>query len=122
MLSSLRLNEEETIQSVDSSVITPITSSTEGNNPIPLVHKLYQNYPNPFNPSTIVRFDLPVTSEVNLTVYDITGREIAVLVSEVKSAGSHQVAFNAARLNSGLYFYQLKTKEFTAIQKMMLVK
>ena len=122
VLSSLRLNEEETIQSVDSSVITPITSSTEEDNPIPLVHKLYQNYPNPFNPSTIVRFDLPVTSEVNLTVYDITGREIAVLVSEVKSAGSHQVAFNAARLNSGLYFYQLKTKEFTAIQKMMLIK
>ena len=122
VLSSLRLNEEETIQSVDSSVITPITSSTEEDNPIPLVHKLYQNYPNPFNPSTIVRFDLPVTSDVNITVYDITGREIAVLVSGIKAAGSHQVTFNAARLNSGLYFYQLKTKEFTAIQKMMLVK
>jgi hypothetical protein len=122
VLSSLRLNEEETIQSVDSSVITPIISSTEENNPIPLVHKLYQNYPNPFNPSTIVRFDLPVTSEVTITVYDITGREIAVLVSGIKVAGSHQVTFNAARLNSGLYFYQLKTKEFTAIQKMMLVK
>jgi len=122
VLSSLRLNEEETIQSVDSSVITPITSSTEEDNPIPLVHKLYQNYPNPFNPSTIVRFDLPVTSDVNITVYDITGREIAVLVSGIKAAGSHQVTFNAARLNSGLYFYQLKTKEFTAIQKMMLIK
>jgi hypothetical protein len=122
VLSSLRLNEEETIQSVDSSVITPITSSSEDINSIPLVHKLYQNYPNPFNPSTIVRYDLPLSSQVNLIVYDITGRQIAVLVSGVMPAGTHQVTFNAAKLNSGLYFYQLKTKEFTAIQKMMLVK
>jgi hypothetical protein len=122
VLSSLRLNEEETIQSVDSSIITPIISGLADQAGLPTSYALHQNYPNPFNPSTTLRYDLPESSEVSLVVFDVTGRRVALLVSAVQPAGSHQVLFNAAGLPSGLYFYELKTKEYSKVHKMMLIK
>lgn len=85
-------------------------------------YALHQNYPNPFNPATTIRFDLPVDSEVRLTVYDAVGREVITLVDGRRSAGAHAVVFDASQLPSGLYVYRLRTSSFTRTQKMMLVK
>jgi hypothetical protein len=122
VLSSLRLNEEETNLSVDSSIITPIVSGLADSEAIPVNYTLYQNYPNPFNPTTTMRYDLPESGQVSLTVFDITGRSVATVVSGVQSAGTHEITFNATQLPSGMYFYKLQTKEFTSVQKMMLIK
>jgi photosystem II stability/assembly factor-like uncharacterized protein len=93
---------------------------------IPAEFSLSQNYPNPFNPSTVISYQLPVSGNVTLKVYDILGNEIATLVDEYKSAGSFEVEFNPASrikdLASGVYFYRLKVGEYTAVKKMLLIK
>ena len=66
------------------------------------------NYPNPFNPQTLIRFTVPATQHVTLHVFDALGRRVAVLVDEVRSAGAHEVAFDASSLPSGMYFYRLQ--------------
>jgi hypothetical protein len=83
---------------------------------------LYRNYPNPFNPSTTITYDINVTSEVSLIVYDMLGREVASLVDGTLSAGVHEVEFTAADLPSGVYFYRLKTGNFMESKKMLLLK
>jgi subtilisin-like proprotein convertase family protein len=89
---------------------------------IPNYYSLSQNYPNPFNPVTKISYTLPKSSHVELKVYDILGREVATLVNETNQAGVYNVDFNAANLASGIYFYRIKTGDFTAIKKMVLVK
>ena len=89
---------------------------------IPNYYALDQNYPNPFNPVTKITYALPKSGNVQLKVYDILGREVAVLVNEVKQAGIHNVDFNATNLASGIYFYTLKSGDFYAVKKMVLVK
>ncbi len=84
--------------------------------------QLEQNYPNPFNPSTTITFELPKTSQVTLTVYDILGREVSVLVNERKSAGVHDVKFDASGLSSGVYFYRLQAGDFTQTRKLCLIR
>ena len=83
---------------------------------------LHQNYPNPFNPSTLIRYQLPVSSVVSLKVFDMLGREVAVLVDGKVNAGSHEVTFNADGLSSGVYFYQLQTNEFVDTKQFTLIK
>jgi len=85
-------------------------------------YNLMQNYPNPFNPTTRISFQLPTRELVNLKVFDITGREVAVLVNDVKEAGEYSIEFNAASLPSGMYFYRIDAGSFNQIRKMMLVK
>jgi len=89
---------------------------------IPAAFNLHQNYPNPFNPTTNIRFDLPETSPVMLSVYSMTGQRVAILVNETKSAGSHIVTFDAARLGSGVYLYKLQAGTHRATSKMLLLK
>ena len=89
---------------------------------IPKQYELLQNYPNPFNPSTSIKFQIPGSSFVNIKVYDITGREVETLVNEEKSAGSYEVNFNTEGLSSGIYFYKLRTDNFTETKKMLLIK
>ncbi|GAB1349440.1 hypothetical protein MASR1M107_16540 [Ignavibacteriales bacterium] len=72
---------------------------------------LAQNYPNPFNPSTVINFSLPVASSVSLSVYNTLGEKVAELVNGMMPAGNHAVVFNAAKLNSGLYIYEIKSRE-----------
>ncbi|MBE0570367.1 MAG: T9SS type A sorting domain-containing protein [Ignavibacteriaceae bacterium] len=84
--------------------------------------ELLQNYPNPFNPSTKISWQLPVSSDVTLKVFDVLGNEIATLVNEYKPVGRNKIELNAASLPSGAYFYQLKTEEFIQTKKMILVK
>lgn len=83
---------------------------------------LSQNYPNPFNPTTVISYQLPESSLVQLNVFDLTGRKVATLVNEQKAAGSYSVNFNAGTLSSGVYFYTIKAGNFTQTKKMLLVK
>jgi hypothetical protein len=84
--------------------------------------KLHNPYPNPFNPSTSIKFELAKESFVKLKVYDITGREVATLVNEVKQPGINLVTFDGSRLSSGVYFYKIEAGNFTEIKKMTLIK
>lgn len=89
---------------------------------VPAVVELSQNYPNPFNPLTKIDYGIPVDGKVSLIVYDITGRVVAELVNENKTAGYYSVEFNASRLASGVYFYKITSPEFTQVKKMLVVK
>lgn len=92
-----------------------------GNN-IPSEFLLHQNYPNPFNPTSTITFDLPKTCHVNLTVFDVQGRTMAVLLDANRSAGSHTVTFDGSGLASGVYFYKIVTPEFNSTKKTLLWK
>ena len=85
-------------------------------------YSLSQNYPNPFNPSTKIAYSIPTNGLVTLKIYNILGKEVQTLVSEVKSAGSYEVSFNAASLSSGVYFYKLESGNFIDTKKMFLLK
>ncbi|MGH2574768.1 MAG: T9SS type A sorting domain-containing protein, partial [Ignavibacteria bacterium] len=91
-------------------------------NEIPKDYYLYQNYPNPFNPATYIRFDIPKAGFVKLTVYDISGKEVSVLVFQNLQAGKHTVDFSGDNLSSGIYFYKIETQDFTSIRKMIVLK
>jgi hypothetical protein len=84
--------------------------------------ELEQNYPNPFNPITSIEYVVPGNEFISLKVYDVLGKEIAVLVNEEKPAGSYQVNFDANGIPSGVYFYKLKSGEFSKTKKMILMK
>ena len=83
---------------------------------------LAQNYPNPFNPATVISFRLSTASMVDLRVYDLLGREVAVLATGERLAGTHNVEFDASRLPSGMYLYRLSAGTFTQTKKMLLTK
>ena len=92
------------------------------NNNIPLRYALEQNYPNPFNPATVIKYQLPKSSNVKISVYDLLGKEVATLVNGNVEAGYHQVEFNGSDLASGLYLYKIEADGYTDVKKMMLVK
>jgi uncharacterized delta-60 repeat protein len=89
---------------------------------VPKGFQLFQNYPNPFNPSTKIRFQIPKTERVKMNVYDVLGREVAVLVNENMHAGTYEVNFNSSLLPSGVYFCQLRTNEYRDVKRMVLIK
>ena len=91
-------------------------------NEIPFEFTLSQNYPNPFNPVTRINFIIPVAEFVTLNVYDIMGREVAVLVSESLKPGSYESEWNAANYTSDIYFYKLSAGNFTETRSMILIK
>jgi hypothetical protein len=89
---------------------------------LPFQFALSQNYPNPFNPATIISYTLLKSGRVRLAVYDLLGREVAVLVDGDESAGSHQLTFSRPGLSSGIYFYRLETSRQAITKKMLLLK
>ncbi len=97
-------------------------SITNSGQLIPEKFQLCQNFPNPFNPSTTIAFDLPENSSVKLIVYDMLGREAAVLLDERKTAGHYKVQFDAAALASGVYIYRLSSNQKTVSKRMLLLK
>ena len=97
------------------------TAVTE-NQRIELDYYLGQNYPNPFNPSTIINYELPITNDVQLNIYNMIGQKVAVLVSGVQSAGRHQVEWNAKGFPSGSYYYVLQAGKYREVKQMILLK
>jgi hypothetical protein len=95
---------------------------TGNNNSIPLKYALEQNYPNPFNPATVIKYQLPKSSNVKISIYDILGKEVATLINGSVEAGYHQVEFNGSNFASGLYIYKIEADGFTDVKKMMLIK
>lgn len=98
------------------------TDVREINLGVPTKFVLEQNYPNPFNPTTRIRFTIPAKDYVTLKVYNALGEEVAVLINKEMNAGSYEVDFIASRLSSGVYFYTLKTSNYTKTMKMLLLK
>jgi hypothetical protein len=112
---------------VDDIKITGKTSGTQitnitGNNNLPGNYSLLQNYPNPFNPVTTIKFDLPTDNFVTLKIYDMLGREVATLVDNKLSAGTHSLNWNASQFSSGIYFYRLTAGDFKDVKRMILIK
>jgi subtilisin-like proprotein convertase family protein len=98
--------------------ITGVTQTVE----IPNYYSLSQNYPNPFNPSTNIKYTIPKADIVTLKIFDVVGREVSVLVNEMKQPGVYNVDFNASNLASGIYFYKIEAGDYSAVKKMMLIK
>jgi len=89
---------------------------------LPRVASLHQSYPNPFNPSAMIRFELPVTDHVTLTVFNVIGQRVATLVDGLMAPGRHEVTFDGGSLPSGVYFYRMQSTSFSDVKKMMLMK
>jgi plastocyanin len=88
----------------------------------PATFRLDQNHPNPFNPTTTIGYFLPITGEVDLSVYNLLGQKIETLVSKRQQAGQHQVQWDAGQNASGVYYYLIKTGEFQDVKMMTLVR
>jgi Secretion system C-terminal sorting domain len=89
---------------------------------VPAAWALEQNYPNPFNPTTVISYRLAAGNSVRLAVFDLLGREVALLVNENKKPGTYRVEFDATRFASGIYFYRLEAGPFVQTRKLCLVK
>ena len=98
------------------------TGNGNQSNIIPKEFNLYQNYPNPFNPSTSIKYDVPVQSELKISVFDISGREITVLANSVHNPGSYEIIFNTVNLSSGIYFLKFVSPKYNSVKKMILIK
>jgi hypothetical protein len=103
----------------DCSAATGISSQTVVQ---PLTWKLNANYPNPFNPITTISFDVPRAERVTVNVYNITGQFVRTLVDDRLTPGAHMIRFDGSNLSSGTYFCRLASPDFSATQKMVLVK
>jgi M6 family metalloprotease-like protein len=99
-------------------VVTGVKAMAE----VPKQFGLDQNYPNPFNPSTSIKYELPKSTELKLSVFDLLGREVSVLVNERRDAGVHEVKFDASNLASGVYFYRLQAGDFVQTRKLLLLR
>ena len=99
--------------------VMPVESEVSS---LPTEYSLSQNYPNPFNPSTKIKYSIPQASHVIMKVFDVLGNEILILVNEEKNTGIYELTWNAEKLPSGIYFYQLKSGSFVETKKMILIK
>jgi hypothetical protein len=99
-----------------------ITGIGNNTSTLPTEFKLHNNYPNPFNPVTKIKFDLPKSTNVKLSVYDILGRETSNILNGNLEAGYYEISFDGSKLSSGIYFYKIQTSEFTDVKKMILNK
>lgn len=89
---------------------------------LPREFMLHQNFPNPFNPMTTIRYDVPRSAHVNITVYNTRGQQVAMLVDGMRQPGYHEVIWDAAGLSSGVYFYRIHAGDYVALKKLMLIK
>jgi hypothetical protein len=110
---------KDTLTVTGNEVTLGVASALTG---VPSTFAIYQNYPNPFNPTTAIRFDIPQTMMVSLVVYDILGKEVETLVSEVKQPGKYEVVFNAKNLASGVYLYRINAGQQVQTRRFVLLK
>jgi len=89
---------------------------------VPKDFNLYQNYPNPFNPVTAIEFEIPVYEHIRLSVFDLLGKEVSVLLNDKLKPGKYRVIFEGSSFSSGIYFYQIKTHDLIISKKMILIK
>jgi hypothetical protein len=89
---------------------------------VPASFALEQNFPNPFNPETVFEYHVPVARRVEITVFDVLGREVAVLVNEVKAPGTYRVSFKGEAMASGTYFCRMRAGDFVQVRKILLMK
>ncbi len=108
--------------------ITTTATSVDDFAIVPSDYMLLQNYPNPFNPSTLIRYDLPRQSSVNISIYTILGERISSLVNEVQNEGHYELSFDASRHSSGIYLVKMTAqsiesgRKFVEVKKMLLIK
>jgi hypothetical protein len=107
---------------VSDTLFRTVATSVAEPDAVPKEYALEQNYPNPFNPNTTIKFELPRASQVSLTVYDILGREVSVLVNDRRDAGVHEVEFDGSNLASGVYFYRMKAGDYVSTKRMLVVR
>jgi hypothetical protein len=112
----------ESVDTLHAMIVNAILTDVKSES-IPTSFFVDQNYPNPFNPTTTIKFGLRQENRVDLRVYDILGRQVAVLIdNQNMRSGVHEVQFNASQLASGTYIYRLKSGNNTVIKKMVLLK
>ncbi|MBL7128500.1 MAG: T9SS type A sorting domain-containing protein [Ignavibacteria bacterium] len=102
--------------------LPPIVNIKNEYNETPETFSLSQNYPNPFNPFTHIEYQLGKNTSVTLKIYDITGREVVVLISKYQQKGNYKIEFDGRNYSSGIYIYVLRTKEYLNSKRMMLIK
>ncbi|MHC1736571.1 MAG: glycosyl hydrolase family 18 protein [Ignavibacteriaceae bacterium] len=118
----LNLNLRYRLKQIDNDGSFAYSKEIEVLNPKPSTYQLSQNYPNPFNPSTVISYQIPVSSQVLLSVYDILGNEVTTLVKQHQEAGSYNVTLDASTLASGTYIYRLIAGDYVAVKKMAVLK
>lgn len=111
-------NGEEIV--IDNAALTKLRVLSNGL--IPLEYELSQNFPNPFNPTTKIRYTIPTSGLVTLKVYNSIGEEIALLVNQIQKSGKYEIDFSPTRQASGIYFYTIRSGEYTETKKMILLK
>lgn len=115
-------NESSSSSSALKKSTQTMSKKSESKIGIPTEFQLSVNYPNPFNPSTTIQFALPTGNFVTLKVFDVLGKEVATLANEERPAGFHEVRFDASKLSSGIYIYQIQAGMFRDVKKMLLMK
>ena len=100
-------------------ILTGVVNQPAGS---PKSFVLDQNYPNPFNPSTVIRYSIPNDANVMLKVFNVIGQQVTTLVNQKQVAGNYSVTFDASKLSSGVYFYQINAGQFMSTKKMLLMK
>lgn len=101
--------------------INTITNIQNESN-LPTSYSIHQNYPNPFNPTTKIAFDIPKVSRVKIAIYDISGREVSVILNENLQAGTYERQWDGSHFSSGVYFYKITAGDFIQSKKMLLIK
>ena len=104
------------------SVTIPTVITGVENDLLPQEFSLFQNYPNPFNPNTTIKFALPASMYLTLSVYNIIGEKITEIFKGKMNEGYHEMMFNASELSSGVYFYKIESENFNSTKKMILIK
>jgi len=122
MLFYLDLYADDQLIWQDSFSVDLITDIAENRSSLPREFALKQNHPNPFNPVTMINYQLSMTNDVELSIYNVTGQKVATLVQETQRAGSHQVEWDASGFASGIYYYRLEAGEFVDVKKMVLIR
>jgi hypothetical protein len=104
------------------SLKVPVTSVENPNEKIPVKYQLINNYPNPFNPKTVINYELPITNEVDLSVFNVLGQKVTTLVDQQKQPGYYQVEWDATDYASGIYYYRIQAGDFQDVKKMILLR